>query len=498
MTALAITIDEALADPQLLGATLGDLASWRTWIAAVKAAFGLKLSDAEAETFAEIAGDRLPPRQRVRHLYAIVGRRGGKSRMSAAIAIYLALCVDHTGKLSAGETGFVLVLSPTLRQSQLVFGYCRAIVEASPVLRQQIEQITSDEIRLKGSITIAAIPANYRSLRGRTCLAAILDEAAQFRDETSAQPDVEVVRALTPALMTTQGLTIAISSPFAERGLLWERFRDFYGKDDPDTLVIRGSSLTFNPTLSEGDIAKELAADPDGARAEWNAEFRSNLSAFIDRETLEYCVDRDVHERPFGRAFRYHCFVDPSGGRHDSFAAAFSHAEGERMILDRVFEWQAPFSPADAVDELVGHLHAYGIKTCTGDSYAAGWCDNEFKSHGISYIKADKDKSAIFLSALPMLTSGNVRILDDKRLIDQLINLQRECAKGGRDVIVKQRGSYDDRANAALGSLVFCQTRAKRPRGEYRTTVEGCAGYNAHTGVYRSVGGDGMALERWR
>lgn len=149
------------------------------------------------------------------------------------------------------------------------------------------------------------------------------------------------------------------------------------------------------------------------------------------------------------------------------------------------------------MDELVGYLHAYGIKTVTGDSYAAGWCDNEFKSHGISYIKADKDKSAIFLSALPMLTSGNVRVLDDKRLVDQLINLQRECGKGGRDMIVKQRGSYDDLANAALGSLVFCQTRAKRPRGEYRTMVEGIDRYDPQHSVYRG-GGDGAALERWR
>ena len=35
----AIPISEALADPNLLGAALGDVASWRTWRAILKAAF---------------------------------------------------------------------------------------------------------------------------------------------------------------------------------------------------------------------------------------------------------------------------------------------------------------------------------------------------------------------------------------------------------------------------------------------------------------------------
>jgi hypothetical protein len=485
----SIRIDEALADERVLGATLGDLGSWSTWICAVKAAFGLELTANELDVFKSIAGDRPPPQKRVRHLYAIVGRRAGKSRMAAVMAVFLACCVDHTGKLAPGEVGYVLCLSPTLRQSQLVFSYMRAILEASPVLARHIDQITADEIRLRGNITIAAIPANYRTLRGRTVLAAVLDESAQFRDETSAMPDIEIARSLTPAMATTGGMTIGISSPFAERGLLWERFRDFYGKDDQDTLVIKGGSRDFNPLLSEEAIAKELQSDPDGARAEWLGEFRANLTAYIDRASLDYCVDRDVHERPFSRRLRFHCFVDPGGGRHDAFAAAFGHAEGERMILDRLFEWQAPYSPADCVDELAGYLKAYSIKTVTGDAYAAGWVENEFKSHGIGYVKADKDKSSIYLSALPMLTSGTARILDDKRLFDQMINLNRECGKGGRDMIVKQRGSYDDRANAACGALVYCQVRGKRPVGHRPLSVEGCASYNAHSMAREDRGG---------
>ena len=77
---IPIAIDEALRDPNLLGATLGDLRTWSTWIAALKAAFGLKLTEAEAKTFGEIAGGRKPPEKRIRSLWAVIGRRSGKSR----------------------------------------------------------------------------------------------------------------------------------------------------------------------------------------------------------------------------------------------------------------------------------------------------------------------------------------------------------------------------------------------------------------------------------
>jgi hypothetical protein len=117
----------------------------------------------------------------------------------------------------------------------------------------------------------------------------------------------------------------------------------------------------------------------------------------------------------------------------------------------------------------------YGVSTVVGDRYASGWCEGEFRDHGISYQASDKDKSEIFLSALPLLTSGNAILLDDMRLVSQVTQLQREAGRSGRDRVVKMRGAYDDLANAALGSLVFAQERAKRPRAT-SIRIETCSG----------------------
>ena len=244
-------IDEAMVDRKLLGAVLGDLSTWRTWTAALKAAFGIKLTDEEMRTFLAIAGGRKPPAHRVKQLWAICGRRAGKTRMAALIVAYIATCIDHSAYLAKGETGHVLALAPTQKQAHAVLGYARAMIEASPILRQQIETVTSEEIRLASNICISVHPASFRSVRGRTLLAAVLDETSMWRSEESAAPDVEVLRAIVPALMTTKGMIVGISTPYAQRGLLFEKYRDHFAKDDADTLVIKGSSTAFNPTLDQ-------------------------------------------------------------------------------------------------------------------------------------------------------------------------------------------------------------------------------------------------------
>ena len=94
------TVDRALADKRLLGSALGDPASWASWLAVLKAAHGLPLDATERVTFDQVAGGRAPPTKRVRELWAVIGRRAGKSRMAAAVAVYTALFTPH--KLAAG------------------------------------------------------------------------------------------------------------------------------------------------------------------------------------------------------------------------------------------------------------------------------------------------------------------------------------------------------------------------------------------------------------
>ena len=256
-----ISIADALSDGKLLGAALGPPSTWSTWMAVLKAAFAAPLDKVERETFKSIAGSREPPDHRVNQLWAIAGRGSGKSRVAAAIATYLACFQEHD--LDPGETGYVLVLAASRDQANAAFNYAQAFLNSSPILRKQIESVVANEIRLKNNVCLAIHTNNFRLIRGRTLLACVFDEIAFWRDDTSANPDVEICRAVRPSLARTGGVLVGISSPYRRVGLLHQKFKASFGVDDPDVLVVKGSTSQFNPTIGQATIDKEMLADPE-------------------------------------------------------------------------------------------------------------------------------------------------------------------------------------------------------------------------------------------
>jgi hypothetical protein len=452
-----IPIADALTDVNLLGSGLGPAESWQTWLATLKAAFGERLSRKDRRAFAAVAGGRRPPGRKVRELVAIVGRRGGKSKMAAAIAAYIATCVDHTTKLSAGEPGTILVLAASQAQAQIVFGYVVGFLQASPILAGRIEGTTATEVRLQGNVIIAVHSNSFRTIRGRTLLACVFDETAYWKDEASANPDIEVYRAVLPSLMTSGGILVAISTGYRKAGLLYTKWKDHFGGEDPDVLVVQGSSVQFNPRLDPKMIERAKAADPEAADAEWGGGFRNDISGYVDRALVESAVDRGVVVRPPRSGLVYKAFADPSGGVSDSFTLAVAHKDGDVVVLDHVSEVRPPFNPAETMARMAATLRQYGLREVRGDRYSAMWVVEAARANQIAYIHSDLDRSGIYGDCLPLFTSGKVRLLDNDRLVGQFAALERKTSQRGDRIDHPARGQ-DDLCNAAAGALTLAAT----------------------------------------
>jgi len=451
-------IDSALRDARLLGAGLGAIGPWTTWLAVLRATFGHKLNRQERRAFDKVAGGREPPDQKVRELIAIVGRRGGKSRIAAALATYFACFIDHAPKLSPGEIGCVLVLAASRQQAGVVFNYVRGFLEASSILADQVETVTADEIRLKSGIVIAVHSNNFRTVRGRTILAAIFDEAAYWRDETTASPDVETYRAVLPALATTDGMLIIISSPYRRAGLLHAKHRDHFGQSDPDVLVVQGATTDFNPTIDPGVIERARTADPSAAVAEWDGQFRADIAQFIDDDLIDAAID---HGRPLELPPRegvpYRAFVDASAGRHDAFAIGIAHREGGRVIADVIRGRRPPFDPSATAAEFAALAKEYRCAAVTGDNYSGEWVAAAFKDAGCNYVRAEHPKSQLYLEGLPSFTRGAVAIPSQPQLLRELRLLERRVTRLGRDSVDHGSRGSDDFANVLFGCLWLCR-----------------------------------------
>jgi hypothetical protein len=250
--------------------------------------------------------------------------------------------------LRPGERALVACLAVDKSQAALVANYTRAFFAQVPSLRALVERETSDGLALSNGVDIAIMANDFRSIRGRTMLCAILDECAYWKGEHSASPDKEVLRAIKPSMLTlSESMTIGISTAYQRSGLLYERWARYFGKDSPHTLVIQAESRALNPLLSQTEIDAALQEDPEAAKADYLSEWRDAVSGYLSRDLIDAAVEEGVTHRPHDprHAGRYVSFIDASSGQQDSFACAVAHAEDQVVVLDTVLEVPAPFNP---------------------------------------------------------------------------------------------------------------------------------------------------------
>jgi hypothetical protein len=451
------SIGRCFSDPKLLGKHF-EGASWDNWKALLKAAFAEPLNAREREVFAELAGGREPPKERVKELWVIAGRRSGKTSVAAGIACYLGAFVNYAPYLRSGERALLPVFSTSRDQSQVCAGYIKSMLMGTRLLQPLVESDGYEVMSLNTMCDLGVMTASFRSSRGRTMAGAILEETGFWRSDTSSIPDLEIYRAIRPSLSTIKGsMVIGISSAYRRSGLLWSKFKDHYGKDST-TLVIKATTRLLNSGIDAELIDEELAADPSAASAEWLSEWRQDIESYIDRETVEALVVPGRHELPAERGLNYSAFTDAAGGSgSDAFTLAIGHYDDERKcaVLDVLRERRPRFSPSEVAGEYAALLKQYHCYEVVGDKFAKGFCAEAFEASGISYREAEQTKSEIYQRFLGPLNNGTCELVDNDRLVSQLAGLERRASRGvGRPSIDHGVGGHDDLPNAAAGCLV--------------------------------------------
>lgn len=463
-----LTILDALEDRNLFGGlpAFRDLSTWKTWLVFLKATYGLPLDAWEQERFHKHTGRSVydPPEGGYPEVVCIVGRQSGKTRAASTIAAFEAVIAEREPDRS--ELYAVLCAQDHRAALRALFGYARAPFENVPVLQRSVADVKADSLRLKSGVTVAAYPCRPAAVRGLRAKVAVVDELAFFTATDGRPQDVEMLRALRPALATTRGKLVILSSPYAQTGALWELHRRHFGRDDSPTLIWQASAPEMNPSLPADYLERMKQDDPEAYRSEVLGEFRTGTSTFFDSEALEACVISDRRELPPVDGLHYAGFTDPSGGSRDAFTLAIAHTEGERFVLDAVRAWKPPFNPSGVVGEAASALKAYRIDEVVGDAYAGEWPREAFRSEGIAYRRAERDRSQLYLEFLPRVNAAVVELLDDSRLLRELRGLERRRGSAGRDRIDHRPGQHDDVANAVAGVIGELSAGRRGPLSE--------------------------------
>ena len=403
-----------MGDVTLFGTLCRD-PSWRPWRLCAAALFGLvsDLLEEDAALMRRCLGRSRLPSKAAREAVLVIGRRGGKSAFAALVAIYLACFRDYRPYLAPGERGIFMVIAADRAQARVVHNYIKGWLHTVPMLETLIVKETSDAIVLENRVTISIQTASYRTIRGYTVVGAICDEMAFWPTESAANPDREILQALRPAMATVpSALLLCISSPYARRGELWHAYRSHFGHDDDPVMVWQADTRTMNPTVLESFIAGAYKDDPASAAAEYGAEFRRDIEAFVSPEAIEAATVPGRRELPPVDGVSYVGFIDPSGGSQDAMTLAIAHREDDCAVLDAVREVRPPFSPEAVVAEFAQVLRTYYVTRVSGDRYAGEWCRERVRKASLEYDVCERSKSDLYRELLPALNSGRVELLD--------------------------------------------------------------------------------------
>ena len=263
-----------------------------------------ELRDLAAELFGDSV-DEIPQGARST-ICLVAGRGGGKSRLAGAYLVWRALTADLSS-LSPGETAYALTIAPDKDLASIALSFARGLLESGP-FAGMVESETTDSIVLRRpdghrvSIEVFTASAGGKSVRGKTIIAAVLDEAGFFGRAGASVSAEDNFAAIVPRLVRG-GKVIITCTPWLRSGLLWDLYDQNFGKpgaalvalaptalfrgDDPDTMAM---------------IAREYERDPDTARRELGAEWLSaGTGNLFDPSALESSIVEHVPKATHGR-----------------------------------------------------------------------------------------------------------------------------------------------------------------------------------------------------
>jgi hypothetical protein len=414
-------------------------------------------------------------RDEIRTAVLRLGRRAGKGRMAALVAVYEATvrADQHLPHVMPGEQVAIVVVAPSRESARIVHGYARQFL-SRPKLAALVVRDTVDELELSNGLVIVTVPAHAAAARGHAAAVVVFDEAAWFQGRDGSPLDAkEIADALVPS--TAQfpaGRVLILSTPRWSVGWFADQVQLADSGAASDMRAWHETTADVNPKISRTFLEAERAKDPAMFRREYEAEFDSGIGAVFDDVLVRAAVRLDVQDLPPTAGEGYMISVDPAF-TGDTFACLVGHDDTRsgKITLDRVFGWRgtraAPVQIDVTLDELASISLAYGGAPVVTDQYSAQTIVQGLRARGVAVFErpwTNEAKVDAVAAVRQRLYAGRLSLPDHRALVAELVTLEQRPTPGGRPRIAAPGRAHDDYATALM-MLVDALTEAPAEEG---------------------------------
>ena len=387
----------------------------------------------------------------VREVVIQGGRRGGKSSTIAGrVAVAETLFGEHI--VPPGDTGYFAIVSAERDQAKERLQTIRDVLEVLEIDYHYTQQM----ITLVGrNVAFRTFTASLQGIVSFTCIGALCDEEARWRDrDTGANPAREVLASLRPTMATQPNARIwHASSPWAKAGAHYEMVRE--GSNERQ-LVFVGSTWEMNPTITE---AKTKLLEPDEQirlREYGSVPMDQEESNFFSHVAIEQAAqppdtDEDISDWPVfaGADFAF---------RRNSSALSLVYRNGSKYIATVPEERSpinGPLRVGDTVRDfaLIAETSGANFICCDLHYIESVWEHLEdFDLSLVEFPSHDRDKAFIRLRVL--LNHGRIDLSRvPKRVIDQLKGVRMKPSDSNLGIILPGGRSHADAVSALVCAI---------------------------------------------
>lgn len=341
----------------------------------------------------------------------------------------------------------------------------KKLVAVNADLKAELQVLEKEIRRRDGAGALTILPARDAiGQHGKTALFVGFDEIHGYRtyDQFEAMaPDPTRPDALTwvtsyDTIYNTPGIPLYDLKVIGKAGTDPRMLFSWYSGDfctDPEFASFE-PELRANPSIASWPEGR-LYLEQQRRRLPSHKFRRLHLNlpgapngAFFDQAKVLAAIVAGRKTLPPQEGYHYQAFVDMSGGSSDDAVVAIGHKENGRAVLDLVMKQagEPPFNPRLAVKRFATALKSYGIASVTGDNYAGMTFKSDFEGEGVAYHSCSRPKTDLYEALEPAINAGEVELLDEPKLQEQLITL---VVRGAH--VDHQPGNHDDLANAVAG-----------------------------------------------
>jgi len=384
-----------------------------------------------------------------KRIVACMGRQTGKTTTIAMKAIYFA---DTNSNVT------VLITSPSLRQSMIMFDRIATFVYSIPHLRNKIVRATRTLIQFENGSRIIALPCSENLLRGYTAQMVICDEA-------SFMPEEVITQVIFPMLSTTDGYAIFLSTP-------WGKDHFFYRAFVNPAYSVHKVKSSECP-LIKPEFLEEMKTNMtrEAYLMEYEAEFVEALNSYFPQDLIRKCVElaQKLGVELYGSleaAFPigdYYAGVD-FGKLQDYSVLTILKREGE--ILKLVYMCQFPLETP--YSQVIGHLiranQKFKFRKVLVDQTGVGEpVLEEIRNQGLNNVEGLKftvqTKEELLSNLKIAMEQNRLAIPYHRQLCTQINEQQYAYSKSGHLQFSHPTNSHDD----MLWALALSAYAAREP-----------------------------------